>query len=136
MGMTTSTFHCDYCQQDVTVDHYEFTTGYGRDRDDKKICYECCAKQDAAYMLEKGEITLYLSKDDRSNWMITNWPASLKFPVITLWHGRHNLAHRITFVRFFGPDGKVWSGKQVGEFTELCHCKATKIMKGDIYNYS
>lgn len=135
MTTKTSTFHCVRCDKDVTTEHYEFTTGYGLDKDGGKVCYACCADWDKADMIEHGKTMLYLTKNDAGKWIVTNWPASLVFPVAVTWTGKHNwyCVGEVRFVRFVGPDGAVWTGKQIGDYNEVCHCKRTKIDPRNIY---
>lgn len=122
--MKTSTFYCTGHRSEVTVEHSDFTTGYGTNAKDEKFCFACCGKQDRADMLEDGRAILYLDEKTRK---ITNWPNTLSFEVATMWTGDHNIAGKVTFARFIGPDGKVWSGKCVGYDTQIFHCKRTNI---------
>jgi hypothetical protein len=102
-------------------EHLSITTGYGTDKDGKKHCYECCAVRDKAAMIEDGKATLYLAKNE-----VTNWPGSLRFAVSYTRKGRHNIAGSRHDVWFTGPDGKRWHGVQFGENTQLCHCRRIK----------
>lgn len=73
-------------------------------------------------MRRDGRITLYLWKSN-----VTNWPGSLSFPLLSVRVGKHNIARSQRSVLFVGPDGFVWSGRQYGENSDLCHCRRTKI---------
>lgn len=97
--------------------------GYGV-MDGEKYCYDCCASFERDWMIEKGRTILYLDTEKR---MITDWPGKLRFKALVLWRGRHNLAGVVYFARFIGPDGAVWSGKCVGDWTMIFHCRRTKL---------
>lgn len=105
--------------------HSDFTTGYGVDRDtNKTYCYQCCAKQDIENMIATGEVSLYI---DREKKLITNWPGSLTFTAI-VWKGHHNWGCKQWYARFIGPDGKVWTGRNVSDgYNDIIHCKRTKL---------
>jgi hypothetical protein len=100
------------------------TTGYGTDNNGKTWCYECIAEKDRDAMIRDGNsrsLPLYLSGDK-----ITNWPGSLKFEARGIRKGRHNIARTQTRAYFNGPDGHVWTGVCVGEWTEVFHARRTK----------
>jgi hypothetical protein len=100
---------------------------YGEFPNGDRLCYQCCAKYDKETMRETGKIILYLaeSKEREGTVEICNWPGSLKFPLLSVRNGRHNIARTQTSVRFVGPDGHVWSGRQYGS-SELCYCRRTR----------
>lgn len=102
-------------------EHAAFTTGYGRDKDGNRHCYECCAKNDREAMIRDGRATLYLT--DKG---ITNWPGSLRFRHGPIREGRHNIAGSRYDTWFAGPDGFTWHAVQYGENTQICHCKRTR----------
>ena len=103
------------------------TRGYGTDKDGNRYCYECCAAQDRASMIETGKATLYLSAPKEGNkFKITNWPGSLSFAVGHVRTGRHNWAGRRYDAWFTGPDGKNWHGVQYGDNTQIIHCRRIK----------
>jgi hypothetical protein len=112
-------------------EHLPITTGYGIDSNNKTHCYACIAELDKQWMIDNGNITLYLNEQKRT---VSNWPGSLTFHVKALWKGYHNFFRcEQVFARFIGPDGKVWSGKQVTSgYTQLINCKRTKISLKDI----
>ena len=72
-------------------------------------------------MRNHGKIALYLTDEG-----VTNWPASLVFPVRYRRIGRHNWAGKRYDVWFTGPDGKPWHGTQYGDNTQIIHCKRVK----------
>ena len=100
--------------------HSAITSGYGLDAAGKKFCYACCAEQDKKHMRTIGRITLYLHNKE-----VTNWPGSLRFPVAYSKTSRHNMAGTRTDV-WFNFEGTRWHGYQIGNFTEVCHCRQIK----------
>lgn len=123
----TTVFTCHVCGE-TKVHVSKITTGYGIDADGHKVCFACCGKADAEMMRRDGRMTLYLTRIPGTfRFRVSNWPDSLSFPVSVAWGGKHNLGGRVTFVRFIGPDGAVWSGRQVGDNSQLCYCRRTKI---------
>lgn len=122
----TSEFDCDICKQHKT--YTGIGTGYGR-RDSLVVCYACCAALDRQEMIDKGRTTLYLTTKPNGDAEISNWPGTLKFTG-RYSVGRHNIARKQYNVRFYGPDGAVWSGIQYGDNTQICHCRRTKLKRG------
>ena len=106
-------------------EHEDFTTGYGVDNDGKKYCYDCCANTERQYMIDHGQTTLYINEKDRK---VTDWPGHLTFDIKTIWQTNHNwyCVDHVTYVRFIGPDGKVWTGKNIGD-NDILYCKRTKL---------
>ena len=105
--------------------HSDITDGWGYDEDRNPYCYKCCANRDVAGMKENGRATLYYVERD-GRWFVTNWPGSLSFPVTYRKSGRHNIAGTRDDYWFHGPDGHVWHGYTLGNFTQVAHCKRTK----------
>lgn len=101
--------------------HSEITTGYGIDSDDKKHCYGCCALKDKERMKQEGKITLYLVKNE-----VTNWTGSLRFPVTYQKRGNHNIAG-VRYDVWFWVDGEKWHGIQYGDNTQICRCKRIRL---------
>jgi hypothetical protein len=142
------TFKCHECGETKPV-LKEAVTGYGIDKDDNKVCYACCGKQDHEHM-EKGlPICLYLSGDIRPGqedrtvgqtqlwnpgmqrtewvpkWILSNWPGSLEIPIYMVKVGRHNIA-RVRYDIWFRFAGHNWHGVMYGNDTQICHCKTIK----------
>jgi hypothetical protein len=115
--------------------HESFTTGYGVDKDGKKHCYECCAKNDQKQMIEDGRITLYLSGPPiladrpKNEWKVSNWPGTLSFPIGPRKSSLHNWGLQRWDFWFKGPDEFIWHGYSIGANTQICHCKRTKQTK-------
>lgn len=111
--------------------HSDITSGFGLDKDGKKHCYTCCAEWDKAQMRKDGRISLYLvfkplehEPKELRPWVV-NWPASLKIPVSGLSISKHNWnLKRRDF--WFWFEGVRWHGYQIGEHTQIAHCRKTK----------
>lgn len=97
-------------------------SGYALNDQGKKVCYTCCAESDRTWMREHGRITLYLEWQKKP-WEVTNWPGTLRFLATRQSEGKHNWGRTQRHVWFEGPDGNVWHGHQVGENSQLVHCK-------------
>ena len=113
------TTNCD-CGHTVSVEDTDCTTGYGIDADNKKICFACCAINDAKSMRETGKATLYYHGGQ-----VTNWPGTLKLPVLAVKYSRNNWGSKRTDF-WFDFEGVRWHGVQVGENSELARCHARK----------
>lgn len=114
---------CDRCGKECIPSGC--TTGYGVTPDGKKHCFACCADTDRASMIETGRATLYLTQKDFGS-TVTNWPGTLSFTVGQIKVSRHNMARKRYDFWFRGPDGKTWRGYQIGDNTQIAHCKRTK----------
>lgn len=86
-----------------------------------KICYRCAADREANQMVATGRGVLYIA--DKG---ITNWTGALRFERFVARSGTHAFGPAL-YVRFIGPDNKVWSGKHIGAGNDLLHCKRTKL---------
>lgn len=152
--MKIQEFYCDGCKQNIRRETRDddCTTGYGcsfnphTNKYDLKFCFVCCGERDKQAMIETGHsknLPLYLSHESlpisngmeinkryiRQNFRVSNWCGTLVFPVKVHWTGNYNWYHvgKVDFIRFIGPDGAVWSGKSMGGFTQIVHCKRTKL---------
>jgi hypothetical protein len=113
--------------------HSNCSTGYGIEKDGRKICYACCAERDKAQMRENGEIILYLMREQSTPWendnlythYVTNWPNSLRIQCGVPKISKHNIAGTRYDV-WFRFEGQNWHGVQYGENTQVCHCKRLK----------
>lgn len=114
-------------------DHSDITTGYGRWKNEETgewqtFCYACGAEKERDWMIVKGKTILYLVQHNDGTCEITDWPGELRFRVLSLRKGRHNIARVRYDVWFHGPDeyggySAMWWGVQYGDNTQLCHCK-------------
>jgi len=134
--MITADYICEGCGEHI---HYVKEgdcggTGYAivqEDGTEKKVCYDCCAKRDLAYMREHGRIVLYLTEVHdaqfvRTGYTVSNWPGTLTFTVEYSRVGSHNIAGRRQDVWFVDSDCWEWHGVCYGCNTQLCHCRRTK----------
>ena len=111
----------------------EYTTGHGT-LDGKTYCFPCCAKWERQQMIDTGKAVLYLTMTGKflKPGYLTDWPGGLRFEVNHLQISRHNIARHRYDVWFTGPDGYLWWGYQVGDNTQICHCKRTKQFTGKV----
>lgn len=122
-------FVCVDCKKEIVPAGN--TPGYGRRNSANEygpagdLCFDCCAIEDKAYMIETGAITLYLTRLDATSGKVSNWPGTMSYPC-RIKIGKHNIARVRYDVWFRGPDGKTWHGVTLGNNTRICHCKRTK----------
>jgi len=101
------------CGHEVSP-HTEHTTGYGVDKDGRKLCYDCCARGDREYMAREGKITAYLSDDGKR---ITTWSGN---PLMTVSResigsaGGFARSAKITRVWAVDEQGNWWHGRGPG----------------------
>lgn len=115
---------CSKCSQEI-IKPNNSSTGYGVDKDNNKVCYACCAVEDKKYMVEHDKITLYLTIHDNDA-KVTNWPGSLVFDNLYYTIGRHNWGLPRYDVWFMDHADQNWHGIQIGDNTQLVHCKKLK----------
>ncbi len=119
--------HCTTCLQALPAVPMTGGTGYGIDNEGNKHCYLCCSVRELVRMHETGKATLYLSKDERGVYVVTDWPGTLRFNALNVRDGRHNIAGTRTDVEFYVPsEGRWWYGTQYGKWTQIIHCKRRK----------
>tara|TARA_Y100000310_G_C20697297_1_gene826622 strand:- start:530 stop:913 length:384 start_codon:yes stop_codon:yes gene_type:complete len=98
---------------------------------DEYYCYKCCGECDIEYMLENGKNTFYLVRVKHptyEKYEVTNWPGSLRLPVISWSKGSHNIGGKRIDVWFRGPDGKIWWGWKVhGGWSDIIKVRRTKL---------
>ncbi len=120
--MSVHRFVCVDCgQEKIHVD--SFTTGYGIDKQGRKVCYSCCGKRDSTDMSATGRAVLYLTEEGPEGAVVSNWPGTLKFRVRYKRIGSHNVAGRRVDVWFTDSDGREWHGINYGHNSQLCHCR-------------
>jgi hypothetical protein len=122
--MSEKSFFCFVCklEKQSPNDHICGGTGYGLDKENNKVCYSCCGKQDEESMEKTGKTILYLDTAKRT---VSNWPGTLSINLSSLSKGRHNIA-RVRYDVSFIHKGKRWHGVQYGDNTQICHCKRSK----------
>ena len=116
-------FKCHDCEKEI-VRTSPYLPGYGTNKGDK-ICYACCGIRDKKEMETADRFLLYLTKNARDEYEVCNWPGTLRFPA-HVHTGKHNLARVQYFVRFKDHTGAEWSGRVVGDNTQICHCRRLK----------
>lgn len=117
------TFHCADCGADKPV-QTAGGTGYVTTDDGKTICYDCVGKRDRAAMIATGRATMCLIHE-AGRLEITNWPGTLRFAVDSIRMFHHPLHEEAKIAYFHGPDGKQWSGRNVGT-SQVAHCRRLK----------
>jgi len=132
-GHGVSRFTCAICKEAKAIEHppgYFGGTGYAFLHDGiDPICYPCAADDERAEMIATGKGTLYLSKtSDGSRWTVGDWAGELTFTDILSVHKRgHNWRNVSGYtVEFYGPDGYVWHGINLGD-NDILRCKRLKV---------
>lgn len=144
---TMRTFVCHDCGQAKPV-LQNGGTGYALDEQGNKICYECCAERDKKHLKENDKALLYLTRKpnaprrlERSvggrvreylrpdDWEVINWPGTLRFQVLSITQGEHNLAGVRFDVKFRDHLGRLWHGTQYGRMTQVVRCRRVKERK-------
>jgi hypothetical protein len=119
------TFVCSDCKEVKPIES-NYSTGYAV-YGDEVVCYLCCAIRDKTALKLNGHnkgVPLYMSHTLKP--YVSNWPGTLKFPVVRQKYGKHNVTgHRID-IWFNGPDGFIWYGRNCSSWSDLVRCKRTK----------
>lgn len=124
-----NTFTCSWCRRTLPIGK-EGATGYGRIGTGPTVCYDCMARVDVETMKDDGKIILYLRRGDPP-WenppYVVNWPNTLQFriPPGNMKVSKHNIGGIRYDVRFIGPDGARWVGRNIG-FNDILRCKRLK----------
>lgn len=113
-------FTCHNCQCRKPV-QTSGGTGYAT-TDGGLLCYQCCAIGDALTMAATGKVVLYFTRTKNGDNSISNWSGTLKFLPGAVRVGRHNMA-RVQRTVYFGAFGELWSGRVVGDNSELMRCR-------------
>jgi len=114
-----TTFICHVCKQEKT-NISEFTTGYGIDKDNNKVCFECCGKQDEAELraMKPGDKTiLYWNESDSE---LTNWPGTLRIKAYHFTNSLHNFGGWKTHI-WFRYEGNDFYAYSIGNRTTIAH---------------
>src|SRR5690349_9121346 len=127
--------NCWSCTTPLAQSPSSGASGYatipGLEGKEHKICYQCAADREESQMIQTGRASLYLKRLApvgmiSRRYQVTNWTGVLTFTPgyvnAEAWPGKLPRCH----VRFIGPDGKVWSGRNAGD-SDLVHCKRTKL---------
>jgi len=108
------TFACVDCRQLLPVTPGS-TTGYGHDTDGHFVCFACCGARDETALRAgdfKGVVLYYNGKE------VTNWPGTLRMPVLHVREGRHNMARVQRRIYFAGPNRRL-AATLYGDNTQL-----------------
>lgn len=115
-------FTCHVCGQHKTHES-DFSTGYGSDENDNKICFDCCGKQDAERLKNlQGKEKMLLYWDGKN---IINWPSTLKISPYYVAKGRHNIAGKREDI-YFNFEGNKYHATQYGDMSQIAHVRKTK----------
>lgn len=134
------TFLCSICQQSRPMISGR---GYRISAAGERVCFACSAELDRQRMMKQGRATLYLNlRFDTSRGRqkcsvtgrlrfpvsisdsyVSDFTSTLRFPAKKIKITKHNLAGIQYYVWFTGPDGCEWVGVQVGDKTQICHCR-------------
>lgn len=122
---------CDSCGADCIPDGC--TTGYGNAPDGSRHCFDCCAERDRLDMVkpETRAVSHYLTVPSEfepakgstlarkthhpQRAKVNNWPGTLALPVLTCYRTSGAWGRWGWLVRVAGPDGFVWSGRNIGD---------------------
>lgn len=121
-------FTCSKCHIEKPV-NTSGGTGYGTNKQEEKICYECCGKEDLTETLRTGFFLGYLTEETDYP-IISNWPGTLRIRPICFKRSKTNWGHIRTDAWFrFPDDAFVWHGKQIGDNNQIFRAKRTKKTK-------
>jgi hypothetical protein len=112
-------FICAQCHKEITHED-NFTTGYGINKNNQKICYPCCAindKNDLLSLTGKQKLLLYFNGKE-----VINWPGSLKITPTRITKGKHNFCRVRTDV-YFKLENKWFHGLNLGNM-DILHVNA------------
>ena len=83
----------------------DFTRGYGKDKDGKTFCYDCCHKNDLEEMKTAQKFTAYMSQDGRQ---LVNWPGRVLGRVSV--GNRHPWSRERFYISVVDVHGQKWHG--------------------------
>jgi len=116
------TYICSQCKKECKSDGVG--TGYGRNKNNKKVCYSCCGDNDKRDLLNSkiGDKFIFYF----SGGVVTNWPSSLVIKPNYVKKGGHNWWNCERHDFWFVLEGKQFWGYQIGPNTEIAHIKRIK----------
>lgn len=117
-------FTCSVCGEHK-IHESNFSIGYGRDKDNNIVCYECCGKQDATTLEQlqpKGKFVMYLNINDQT---LSNWPGTFQIKLNSIRKGRHNIA-KTRYDTWFDYKGNNYHAVQYGDNTQIAHIRRLK----------
>lgn len=117
-------FTCSVCHEHKTHES-DFSTGYGKDKDNNIVCFDCCGKQDAISLEQlkpKEKFYMYL---DAKKQTLSNWPGTFKIKLHGIRTGRHNIAGK-RYDTWFNYKGNNYHAVQYGDNTMVAHIRRIK----------
>lgn len=99
-----------------------FSTGYGVDKDNKKICFACCGEGDKDTLIKTGKLSGYFNGKE-----FLNWPGTFRISVSYIRKSWHNFAGkdgRTDFWLFY--NGQKYHGVQIGHNNDCATIRRTK----------
>jgi hypothetical protein len=115
-------FICSQCNEHKKHES-EISTGYGKDKNDNKVCFACCGLNDAKSLnelLPKEKICFYYANN-----LICNWPNTLSIKPYHVRYGRHNIARTRQDIYFYF-NGRNFHAVQYGSNSQIAHIKLLK----------
>ena len=122
------TIKCYQCKNEI-INTDKFTTGYGIDKHNHKICFACCVKNDLNGLKNAKIGDRFTFYYDNVN--ITNWPGTMQIKPYYTKSGKHNFWNCKRLDLWFNVNGNKFWGKQIGHNTQIVHIKR---IKNDILN--
>jgi hypothetical protein len=123
--MPAHTFKCSRCKLVKPV-QTNGGTGYAvLAKTHRKVCYDCTADLDKLDMERTGAAVLYLTASTPEHYCgeVTNWPGTLRIPVLSCKGGKHNIAGSRTDVWFKDHTGARWHGVHLGNMNQIVRCR-------------
>ena len=82
---------CYQCKKEI-INTSDFSTGYGIDKDNNKICYSCCGENDKKQLEETGKLFGYFTINKGNCYgTFSNWPGSFKKESCYFRQSYHNI---------------------------------------------
>lgn len=118
--------YCSKCGKECTPEG--IAAGYGvMPETGEKVCFACCGELDKQQLLNAkpgDKFYLYLTRDSKGSYYVTNWPGSFKIPVCPSM-GYHNIAgDRYDF--WFSVGDHKFHGVRYGKNAEIAHIRCLK----------
>jgi hypothetical protein len=116
------TFTCHQCGKTKVIPA-SGGTGYATDKEDNKICYDCCGINDGEELknLPIGGKTFHYWNGTH----ITNWPGTLKIKPFKIKTSEHNWGLERTSI-WFEYCGQYYYSYQIGHNSQVAHTKRIK----------
>lgn len=126
----TKKFRCYGCGKDeealiISPTREIISPYYGVDAEGHEYCPSCAHERDVEYLRDNDKVTLYLTN---GGWSVQNWAGTIKITPahVSIKPNGHNWGLTRRDVWFTDMHGNKWWGFQLGENSELLHCKKLK----------